>query len=108
MHMGQRLLQLHFVLLSEVEHPVLPVEAHSDGFIGLYEVVEFLGEVVILRGEHSDVVVEGVDLGLEVGVVVQEGGVGVAGAVEFLAHLDDLVFSDADLGFKVFDGRGQV
>ena len=47
----------------------LAVQSLSDSFVGLHELIEFLGQLLILVGNHSDVVVEGVDLDLQIGVV---------------------------------------
>ena len=42
--------------------------------------------------DDADVVVHGVDLDLEVRVVLQKRAVGVAGSLELLAHVEKLVF----------------
>jgi len=62
---------LSLVLLSYLLHPVLSVESHSDSLVGLDELVELLGEVLVLQLQHPNVIVEGVDLGLQVRVLVE-------------------------------------
>lgn len=58
---------------SDFLDPGFSVEAHSDGFVGLHELVELLRQLLVLHGDHTDVVVEGVNLHLQVRVVVEEG-----------------------------------
>lgn len=53
-------------------------------------------------------VVEGVDLHLEIGVVVEQGRVRVPGTFQLLAHVHDLVFLRPDAHFQVLDLRGQL
>ena len=53
-------------------------------------------------------IVERINLDLEVGVVVEEGRVAVSGTLELLAHVHDLVFFGANLGFEVLDAGGKL
>lgn len=58
---------------SDFLHSGFSVEAHSDSFVGLNELVKFFRQLLILHSDDTDVVVEGVDLNLKIGVVVKEG-----------------------------------
>ena len=84
------------------------VEPHSDGLVGLHKLVELLGQLLVLHRDHTDVVVQRVDLHLQVRVVVKESGVAVSGTLEFFSHVHNLVFLGPDFGFEVLDARRQL
>ena len=47
------------------------IKSHPDSLICLYELIKLTGELFILDGDDSDVIVEGVNLDLKIRVVVQ-------------------------------------
>ena len=59
------------VLLSDLLDPIFTVETHADGLIGLNELVKFLGEILILELQHSDVIVKSIDFSLKGSILVE-------------------------------------
>jgi hypothetical protein len=53
-------------------------------------------------------VMKGIDLSLEVCVIVKKGWVIVASIFKLLSQLHNLVFSNSDLGFIVLDESGEL
>ena len=43
--------------MSDLEYPVLAVESHAYGLVGLHELVELLRQVLILQLQHADMIV---------------------------------------------------
>jgi len=79
-HGGLRLLnisvgggKLLVIPCSDFVNSSLAVKSLSDCFVGLHELVEFICQLVILVGDHSDMIVQGVNLNLKVRVVVEKG-----------------------------------
>ena len=93
---------------ADLLHTGLAIKSGSDGLVGLDELIELSGELLVLNGDHTDVVVQGVNLDLEVGVVVEEGAVAITGTLEFLAHVHNLVLLGTDTGLEVLDGGGEL
>ena len=93
--------ELLVVACSDLLDSGFSVESHSDCLVGLDKLVELLGELLILDGDDSDVVVQRVDFDLQVRVVVQESRIAVAGALELLSHVHDLVLLRSDLRLQV-------
>ena len=58
--------------MSDFLYSVFAVEAHADGLIGFNELVELLSKVLVLQLEDSNVIVEGVDLSLQVRILVEQ------------------------------------
>ena len=96
------------VASSDLLNSGLSIESHPDSFVSLNELVKFSGEFLVLDGDHSDVVVQGVDLDLEVRVVVEEGAVGVTGTFQLFSHVHDLVLFSADLCLEVLNGSSEL
>jgi hypothetical protein len=48
-------------------------------------------------------VIQGINLGLKIRVIIEKGRVTVSSTFKFLSHRDDLFFSDSNLRFKVMD-----
>ena len=96
------------VASSDLLDSSFSIKSHPDGLIGLDKLVKFPGELLVLDSNHSDVVVQGVDLDLEVGVVVEEGAVGVTGTFQLFSHVHDLVLFSADLCLEVLDGSSEL
>ena len=63
--------QLLVISCSDFVNSSLAVESLSDCFVGLHKLVEFLCQLVVLVGDHSDVVVQRIDLYLQVRVIVE-------------------------------------
>jgi hypothetical protein len=93
---------------SDFHDSVLAVKTHTDRFISLNKLVKFLGQVLILQLQHSDVIVESIDLSLEVSVRIEKSGVIVTSVVELFAKLDNLIFSDSDFSFKILNESGKL
>lgn len=53
-------------------------------------------------------VMKGIDLSLEVGIIVKKGRVIVASIFKLLSQLHNLVFSHSDLSFIVLDESGEL
>jgi hypothetical protein len=64
--------KLLIISLSNLLYSCFAIESLSNGFICLHKLVKFFRQLIILVSNDSDVVVEGVDFNLEVGVVVQK------------------------------------
>ncbi len=92
-----RLGQIVIVFISQLHHAALPVQSLSDNLVRLHELVDFSGELIVLMADNSDVVVHGVDLDLEIGIVLEKGAVRVTGPLELLAHVQKLVLLLANL-----------
>lgn len=74
-HLLDRLLQVVIILLTKLHDTVLPIEALTDDFVCLHELVDFTSKFVVLVADNSDMVVHGVDLNLEVGIVLKKGAI---------------------------------
>ena len=68
-----RLLQIVVVSLTNLLDAVLSVQSLPDDLVGLHELVDLLGQLVVLVTDNSDVVVHRFDLNLKVRVVFEEG-----------------------------------
>jgi len=84
--------------MSDFLYSVFAVEAHADGLIGFNELVELLSKVLVLQLEDSNVIVEGVDLSLQVRILVEQWWIIISGVFEIFSELHNLFFSDSDLG----------
>lgn len=93
----KRLVQIVIVLFPQLLHSALPVQSLSDDFVCLYELVNLSSKLVVLVADNSDVVVHGINFNLQVGIVFEQGTVGVAGSLELLPHIQKLVLLLADL-----------
>lgn len=89
--------KLLIIASSDLLDSSFSVESHSDCLIGLNKLVQFLGEFLILNSDDSDVIVEGINLDLQIGVVVQQGRIAVSGTFKFFSHIHDLVFLRSNL-----------
>lgn len=92
-----RLVQIVIVLFPQLLHSALPVQSLSDHFVCLYELVDFSSELVVLVANHSDVVVHRINFNLQISIVFEQGTVRVTSSLEFLAHIQKLVFLLTDL-----------
>jgi hypothetical protein len=63
--------KLVIVTSSDLLDSSFSIESHPDGLICLNELIELTGKLLVLDGDDSDVIVEGVDLNLKIRVVVQ-------------------------------------
>ena len=91
-----RLLQVVVILMAELVDAIFPIEALTDHLVCLHELVDFASEFIILVADDADVVIHRVDLHLEVGVVLEEGAIGVAGTFKLLAHVEELILLLSD------------
>ena len=96
------------VSLSDLLDARLSIESLSNGLVGLHELVKFLGKLLILVCDHSYVVVQGVDFNLKVGIIVEQSGIAVAGSLQLLSHVHDLVLLGSYLCLEVLDAIGQL
>ena len=83
-----RLLQVVVIFLAELHDPVFAIKTLSDDLVGLDKLVNFSRQFVVLVADHADVIVHRVDFHLEVGIVLEEGTVRVAGALKLFAHVE--------------------
>ena len=90
------LLQVVVVLLSELHDSVLAIQSLPNNFIRLNELVDFPRQFIVLVADHANVIVHGVDLDLEVGIVFKKSTVRVASAFELFSHVEQLVFFLSD------------
>ena len=65
--------QLLVIPCSDFMNSSLAVKPLSNCFVGLHELVKFLCQLVILVCDHSDMIVQGVNLNLKIRIVVQQG-----------------------------------
>ena len=65
--------ELMIVSGSDLLDSGFAIQSHSDSFVGLHKLIQLLGQLLVLHSDDSDVVVQGVDLDLKVGVVIEEG-----------------------------------
>ena len=63
--------KLVIVTSSDLLDSSFSIKSHPDSLICLYELIKLTGELLILDGDDSDVIVEGVNLDLKIRVVVQ-------------------------------------
>jgi hypothetical protein len=98
-NVSHRLLQVVVILLPQLHDSILAVEALTNHLICLDELINFSGQLVILVTDDSNVIVHGVDLHLQIGIVLQKGTVRVAGAFELFSHIQKLVLFLTDLNF---------
>lgn len=104
---ANRVCQLLVVSSSDLLNSGFSVQSHSDSLVGLHELVQLFGQLLVLHGDHSDVVVQGVDLNLKIRVVIEQGRIAVPGTLQLLSHVHNLVLLSPDLGFKIFNTSGQ-
>ena len=90
------LLQVVVILIAKLVDAIFPIEALADHLVSLHELVDFACEFIILVADDADVVIHRVDLHLEVGVVFEEGAIGVAGTFKLLAHVEELILLLSD------------
>lgn len=106
--MVRRGCQLLIISLSNLCNSSLAIQTLTNGFICLHELVKFPGQFIILVSDDLYVVVERVNFNLQIGVVVEQGGVAVSSSLEFFAHVDNLVLFGPDFKFKFLDVVGQL
>ena len=92
-----RLSQIVVVLFTQLRYTVLAIKSLTNDLVCLHELVDFASELVVLVADDANVIVHGVDLNLEVSIVLQQGAVGVTGTFQFLAHVQQLVLFLTDL-----------
>ena len=73
LHVAIRLCELLIISGSDLMNSSLAVKSLSDGFVSLNKLVQFLSQLIILVGDHLDMVVQGINFNLQVGVVVEQG-----------------------------------
>lgn len=106
---GQSVHGLHQLLVisrSDFLNAGLPIKPLSDGLVRLDELIKLNGQILILLCDHSDMVVELVNLNLEIGVVVEESGVAVSSPLQLFLHMHDLVLLGPDFGLQVLHACG--
>ena len=96
MNFSHRLLQVVVILMAKLVDAIFPIEALSDDLVCLHKLVDLPSEFIILVADDADMIIHRVDLNLEVGVVFEEGAVGVAGAFKLLAHVEELILLLSD------------
>ena len=94
--------------LSNLLNSSFAVQSLSNCLVGLHKLVELLGELLILDSNDSNVVVQGINLHLQIRIVVQKGRVAVSCSLELLSHVHDLVLLGSDLALKLLDGGCQL
>ena len=104
----QRLVQLVVVLLTDLLNTVLSIQPLSNDLVSLHKLVNLLGKLIVLVADDANVIVHGVNLNLQVGVVLQQGLVRVARALQLLPHVHQLVFLLADLDLQLLDGSAEL
>ena len=90
------LLQVVVVLLPELHDSILAVQPLPYNFIRLHELVDFPRQFIVLVADHANVIVHGVNLDLEIGIVFKEGTVRVASAFELFSHVKQLILLLSD------------
>lgn len=100
--------ELLVVSLSDLLDPSFPVQALSDGLVGLYELVQLLRQLFILMGDYTNVVVQRVNLHLQVRVVVQQSRVTVPGSLQLFAHIHNLIFFRPYFAFQLLYAISQI
>ena len=71
MHIVNWVSDLLLISLSDFLNSGFAVESLSDGFVGLDKLVELFGQLLVLDGDYPDVVVQGINLHLQVRIVVE-------------------------------------
>lgn len=99
--------EMVLVALAKLIHAILPVKSLSDHFVSLDKLVNLPGQLIILFANDADVVVHAVNLHLQVGIVLQQGGVRVPRTLQLFPHIHQLVLLLADLHLKLFDRSRQ-
>lgn len=107
LNIGNGVWKLLIVSLSDLLNSGFAVESHSNGLVGLNELVELLGEFFVLEGDHTDVVVQGINFYLKVGVVIKESRVAVSGTLKLFSHVHNLIFLRSDLDLQLFNAVGE-
>ena len=97
--------RLEFVLIfgPYLSDSVFAVEALSYHFVSSDELVDLAGQLIVLVGDHSDVIVHGVDFNLKVGVVLKKSLVWISGPFKLFSHVHQLVLLLPDPNFKLLD-----
>lgn len=86
----------------------LSIKSRPDGFVGLDKLIKLTSKLLVLNGDNSDVVVQGVNFDLKVGVVIQQSTVAVTGAFKLLSHVHYLILLGTDLCLKILDGGSEL
>ena len=92
-----RLRQVVVVFLTQLAHTVLAVQSLSNYLVCLHKLVDFASELVVLVADYADVIVHGVNLDLEIGIVLEECTVRVTSTFQFLSHVQKLILFLTDL-----------
>ena len=101
-------MHLVVVALSDFHHTFLSVQALSNHFVCLHKLVDLSGKLIILVRHYTDVTIHGVDLHLQVSVVLNESRVRVSRTFELFAHVHELVFLLSDLGLELLNTTRQL
>lgn len=96
------------VSCSNLLNPSFTIESLSNSFIGLYKLVKFLGKLLILMSDHSDMIVQGINFNLQIRVVVKQCRVAIPCSLKLLSHVHDLVLLRSDFTLQVLDLCVQV
>lgn len=103
MHLCDWIRKLLIVSSSDFLDSSFAVKSHSDGLIGLYKLIQLFGEFLILHSDYPNMVVKGINLNLEIAIIIKESWIAIPGTFEFLSHVHDLVLFGSDLGLKILD-----
>ena len=65
-----RVLKLLVIPSSDLLHSSLAIQPLSNGFIGLHKLVKLFGKLLILHSDHPNVVIKGINLYLQIRIIV--------------------------------------
>ena len=68
-----RLLQLVIVPIAKLFDAILSVQPLPDDFVGLDKLVNLPGQFIILVAHNPDMVIHGLNLDLQIRIVLQQG-----------------------------------
>lgn len=92
-----------FIHVSDFMDSSLSVKLESEGFISLNEWVKLGGQSSILSSNNFNVVVQGCNLFLQVGVTVNLVGVSMLASIELSSHDIDFWFGSVDSDWSIMD-----
>ena len=103
-----RLLQLVIVPIAELFDAILSVQPLPDDFVGLDKLVNLPGQFIILVAHNPDMVIHGLNLDLQIRIVLQQGRVGVACSLQLLSHVHELVLFLTNFHLQLLDGSTEL
>lgn len=95
-------------LVSDILYLVLPVEASSHSLVSFDEPVQLAGQFLVLLVQHRNVLVQGINLELQVGIAVEQSGGGDTHTIKVLVEVFNLELTVSKTTFELLVSLGHL